>query len=191
MISETYWSVKDNFVPENEKKIHSNDFHVLNDFEILMLDAIEKQMISDVPLGAFLSGGIDSSLIVAMMQSKSSNPVKTFTIGFQEKGYNEAEYAKVVAKHLQTDHTELYVSSQDALDVIPKLPEIYDEPFADSSQIPTYLVSKLASDSVKVSLSGDGGDELFSGYNRYLMADKIWNKMSRVPLSKKGTVKYA
>lgn len=182
MITETYWSVKDNFVPENRKRNYCNDTDILNDFEKLMLDAVGKQMISDVPLGAFLSGGIDSSLIVAMMQSQTSSPIKTFTIGFQEEGYNEAEYAKVVAKHLQTDHTELYVSSQDALDVIPKLPEIYDEPFADSSQIPTYLVSKLASNSVKVSLSGDGGDELFSGYNRYLMADKIWNKMKMVPI---------
>ena len=129
-----------------------------------------------------MSGGIDSSLIVALMQSQSNKPAKTFTIGFQEKGYNEAEYARVVARYLKTEHTELYVSSQDALNVIPELPKIYDEPFSDSSQIPTYLVSKLASDSVKVSLSGDGGDELFSGYNRYLMADKIWNKMRMVPL---------
>ena len=181
MIIDEYWSVKDNFIPEDEKEKSLNDLDVLNMCENLMLDAIKKQMISDVPLGAFLSGGIDSSIIVAMMQSQSNKPVKTFTIGFQEKGYNEAEYARVVAKYLKTEHTELYVSSQDALNVIPELPKIYDEPFSDSSRY-QHIVSKLASNSVKVSLSGDGGDELFSGYNRYLMADKIWNKMRMVPL---------
>ena len=116
------------------------------------------------------------------MQEQSNNPIKTFTMGFDEKGYNEAEFAKN-CKELGTDHTEMYVSPADALNVIPELPKIYDEPFSDTSQIPTYLVSQLASKSVKVSLTGDGGDELFCGYNRYLMADKVFNKMRLVPLS--------
>lgn len=154
----------------------------VDDLETLLKSAVQQQMMADVPLGAFLSGGVDSSLVVALMQAQSNKPVKTFTIGFDEQSYNEAIYAKAVAKHLGTDHTELYVTSAEAMAVIPSLPGLYDEPFSDSSQIPTFLVSQLAKQQVTVSLSGDAGDELFCGYNRYTMSAKLWHKLALLPL---------
>jgi asparagine synthase (glutamine-hydrolysing) len=178
-----YWSLKEVAMKGLSNLYSGGDTEIINGLENVLNQSVKQKMVADVPLGAFLSGGVDSSLIVALMQQQSTRPVKTFTIGFSDDLYNEAKYAKEVAKYINTDHTELYVSHQDAIDVIPKLPNIYDEPFSDSSQIPTFLVSKLAKEHVTVSLSGDGGDELFCGYNRYLLTDRLWGKLSKLPAS--------
>lgn len=179
---EYYWSaltaVKTGIANPISEKAEDNIVALEN----TLLESIKLQMVADVPLGAFLSGGVDSSTIVALMQAQSNRSVKTFSIGFHEKQYNEAHYAKAIAEHLKTEHTELYATPDDALEVIPKLADLYDEPFADASQIPTHLVSKLAREHVTVSLSGDAGDELFCGYNRYLLTNKVWRHLSKVPL---------
>jgi asparagine synthase (glutamine-hydrolysing) len=161
--------------------IEGSDAELTEQLESLLKDAVGRRMIADVPLGAFLSGGVDSSTVVALMQAAKSGTVKSFSIGFDIPGYNEAHHAAAVARHLGTDHTELTVTSKEALDVIPRLPDFYDEPFADSSQIPTYLVSAMTRKYVTVALSGDGGDELFAGYNRYQLTQRFWRSLSLMP----------
>lgn len=180
-VVERYWSVEQTVQNGIANRYGGSAIQAVDELESLLKDAVRGQMMADVPLGAFLSGGVDSSVIVALMQAQSARPVKTFSIGFNEKAYNEADHAKAVACHLGTDHTELYVSAQQAMDVIPRLPGLYDEPFADSSQIPTYLVSQMTGQHVKVALSGDAGDELFAGYNRYQLTASLWPQLSGVP----------
>ncbi|RKN85655.1 asparagine synthase (glutamine-hydrolyzing) [Paenibacillus ginsengarvi] len=176
-----YWSVQQAAIAGKTNEFAGGETEAVDHLNELLLDTIRHQMVADVPLGAFLSGGIDSTTVVALMQSISERPVKTFTIGFHEQAYNEAMHAKTVASYLGTDHTELYVTSDQAMNIIPILPSLYDEPFSDSSQIPTFLVAQLARQHVTVSLSGDGGDELFGGYNRYFSTQQLWGKLNRFP----------
>ena len=176
-----YWSAKEVAERGVANQFEGGDEEAIEQLDRLLKDAVGLRMVADVPLGVFLSGGIDSSTVVALMQAQSSRPVKTFTIGFHEEGYDEAKQAKEISKILGTEHTELYVTQEEAMNVIPDLPTFFDEPFSDSSQIPTYLVSKLARKSVTVSLSGDGGDELFGGYTRYFQGNSIWNRLKGFP----------
>ena len=178
---EAYWSIKETAKKGQENLFKGSAEEAADELERLLKEAISEQMVADVPVGAFLSAGIDSSTVVALMQSLHKGKVKSFTIGMEEKDYNEAVYAKEIARHLGTDHTELYITEEDAKAVIPKLADMFGEPFADSSQIPTYLVSKMTRDHVTVSLSGDGGDELFCGYTSYASVERIWNKMKNFP----------
>lgn len=181
-VERAYWSGAEIALQGVNQPFSGSLTQAVDALDQLLRSAIRQQMMADVPLGAFLSGGVDSSTIVALMQAQSMRPVKTFSIGFHDDIYNEAEHAKAVASHLGTEHTELYVTAEQAMAVIPKLPTLYDEPFADSSQIPTYLVSELARQSVTVALSGDAGDELFCGYNRYQLTAALWGRLSRVPV---------
>ena len=188
---EYYWNFK-NLIEGNSLEKQNQVYEkAVKNLDIVLGDSVEQQMISDVPLGAFLSGGIDSSTIVALAQSRSSSKVNTFSIGYDDKLYNEAEHAKLVAKHLGTNHTELYIAPKDAVNVISELPKIYTEPFADPSQIPMYLVSKMTRNHVTVALSGDGGDELFSGYNRHIFTNQYWNAISKLPFSLKKLILYS
>jgi len=176
-----YWTLAGAAADGVRLASRSGPKEIVEELHGLLRSAVAGQMVADVPLGAFLSGGVDSSAVVALMQAHSARPVRTFTIGFEEAEYNEADHAKRVAKHLGTDHTELYVTPQDTLNVVPRLPDMYDEPFADSSQIPTFLVSRLARREVTVALSGDGGDELFGGYNRHRWGKTLRRQLKWVP----------
>jgi asparagine synthase (glutamine-hydrolysing) len=176
-----YWSTQDIANRNNIPTFKDSAEIAVNQLEELLMSAVGIQMQADVPLGAFLSGGVDSSTIVALMQAQSETKINTFSIGFDQKEYNEAEHAKRVANHIGTNHHEAYISAKEVLDIVPQISKIYAEPFSESSQIPTYLVSKIAKQKVTVSLSGDAGDELFGGYSRYQLASNSWNKISKIP----------
>jgi asparagine synthase (glutamine-hydrolysing) len=180
LILSRWWSLAD-VVQIGAQNPITNEVDAVDALEQRLYDAVKLQSLADVPLGAFLSGGVDSSTIVSLMQQQAMSPVKTFTVGFEESGFDEAPYARSVAKHLGTDHTELFVTAAEAQDVIAQLPSMYDEPFADSSQIPTHLVCRAAREHVTVALSGDAGDELFGGYNRYFWGPRIWAKLAWLP----------
>ena len=183
-----YWSLEEVVRTGIAHRTTMDETEATDALEALLSDAVRRRMVADVPLGAFLSGGIDSSTVVALMQANASRPVRSFSIGFHEQGYNEATFAKDVAADLGTDHTELYVEPQHARDVIPRLADMFDEPFADFSQIPTFLVSEMTRRHVTVALSGDGGDELFAGYVRYFQAMKLFPVLERLPAGLRAAI---
>ncbi len=183
-----YWSLSEVVLHGQSNQFQGGVRELVDELERLLTQSVASQMMADVPVGAFLSGGIDSSIIVALMQQQSIRPINTFTIGFPEVEYDESSYARSIAKHLGTEHLELFVTSKELQDVIPRLPRIYDEPFADASQIPTYLIAKMASAHVKVCLTGDGGDELFGGYNRYINGPNLWGRLELLPYSIRKTL---
>ncbi|MBI1301455.1 MAG: asparagine synthase (glutamine-hydrolyzing) [Alphaproteobacteria bacterium] len=175
-----YWSAKDVLQESRSNMLEASEARI-NEFEQLLEQCVSERMISDVPLGSFLSGGIDSSTIVALMQKLSAEKIKTYTIGFDVEGYNEAQHAKEIATHLGTDHYEMIVKGKDVIDLVPQMPYFYDEPFADASALPTYLLSKFARQSVTVALSGDGGDEMLGGYNRHIKGPSAWETVGNLP----------
>jgi asparagine synthase (glutamine-hydrolysing) len=180
---EPYWKLEEVALAGQAQRFSGGEAETLDQLDALLGDAVRRAMVSDVPLGVFLSGGIDSSTVTALMQAGSTKPVRSFSIGFGEKAYDEAQHAAAVARHLGTDHTELYVSPQDALDLIPRLPEICDEPLGNVAAIPMHLLSRLTRQHVTVALTGDGGDELFGGYDRYFQATDLWRRLQRFPIS--------
>ncbi len=180
-VIEPYWSLADIARDGQAARLDVSEDEAADRLDALLRDAVGRRMVADVPLGAFLSGGIDSSTVVALMQAQSTRPVRSFSIGFRERGFDEAGHAAAVARHLGTDHTELYVEPEHAMSVIPRLATMYDEPFADSSQIPTFLVSEMTRRHVTVALSGDGGDELFAGYTRYFRGQTLWRMIDNMP----------
>jgi asparagine synthase (glutamine-hydrolysing) len=179
----TYWSAREAATRGVAHRFRGSEEEAAHELESLLRDAVRLRMVSDVPIGVFLSGGVDSSLVAALMQEQSDVPVRTFAMGFTDAAYDEAPFAAAVARHLGTNHTEMYVTPEDVVGVIPKLASMYDEPFADSSQIPTHLVATLARQHVTVALSGDGGDELFGGYNRYFIGQKLFHRLAAIPRS--------
>lgn len=186
--SRPYWQLRDTVEQGLASPFIGSDDDAVSELRKLLVEVITSQMISDVPLGTFLSGGIDSSLVTAIMQEASSRPVRTFSIGFDDKQFDESESARAVADHIGSEHVELIVTPEHLMGLIPRLPEIYSEPFADSSQLPTFLVSQLAREHVTVALTGDGADEIFGGYNRYMATGKVWKYASRIPAPLRGMI---